>query len=304
MKSDKQTHAISGGKFVMKELKVVTENYPHMLPLKDGRVTSEKVHLNFTEFKFAHDAFDDQVDHQPYDVCELAVGTFFQALDFHKPLRLLPVVCLGSFHHGSIWYDPEQGVVTPEDLKGARVAVKAYTQTTGLWCRGALQEQFGILPGDITWVTTEAPHVAGYVNPKNVVRAPEGMTPMDLIKSGDCKAIILGPRNAKGTTLKPVIPNVQEAVDAWRKKHSAIPINHMITVTEDLIKTDPQSVQEVYNMFKQGYEIASKAEMLSPAIRIGTDAVWHTLEVCMDYCVEQKLISRKFTKEEVFAPVV
>ena len=41
-----------------------------------------------------------------------------------------------------------------------------------------------------------------------------------------------------------------------------------------------------------------------PAVRIGQDAVWHTLEVCMDYCVAQGLTSRKFTKEEVFAPVV
>jgi len=288
----------------MRELKMVTENYPHTLPLKDGRVTSGKVHLNFTEFKFAHDAFDDQVESQPYDVCELAVGTFFQALDFNKPLRLLPVVCLGSFHHGSIWYDPEQGVVTPDDLKGARVAVKAYTQTTGLWCRGALQEHFGIAPSDVTWVTTEAPHVAGYTNPPYVVRADEGLKPMDLIKSGDCKAIILGPRNAKGTSFQSVVPNVSEVVDAWKSKHHAIPINHMITVTEDLIQKDPEAVQEVYDMLKQGYEIARAAGDLSPAIRIGQDEVWHTLEVCMDYCVAQGLTSRKFTKEEVFAPVV
>lgn len=287
----------------MRELKMVTENYPHMLPLKDGRVTSDKVHLNFTEFQFAHDAFDDQVDHQPYDVCELAVGTFFQALDFGKPLRLLPVVCLGSFHHGSIWYDPEQGVVTPQDLKGARVAVKAYTQTTGLWCRGALKEHFGISSADITWVTTEAPHVAGYTNPSNVIRAPQGLKPMDLIRSGDCKAIILGPRNAKGTSLKPVIANAQELQEVWRAKHNAIPINHMITVTEDLIERDPQAVQEVYDMLKRGYEIASAAGELSPAIRVGEDQVWHTLEVCMEYCLDQKLISRTFSREEVFAPV-
>lgn len=287
----------------MRELKMVTENYPHMLPLKDGRVASDKVHLNFTEFKFAHDAFDDQVEKQPYDVCELAVGTFFQALDAQKPLRLLPIVCLGSFHHGSIWYDPKQGVVTPADLKGARVAVKAYTQTTGLWCRGALQEQFGISPDDVTWVTTEAPHVAGYVSPSNVVRAPEGTKLMELVSSGDCKAIILGPRNAKGTSFKPVVPNVEEAVEAWHNKHNAIPINHMITVTEDLIQKDPEAVQEVYDMLKQGYRIAKDAGELPEAIRIGEDAVWHTLEVCMDYCVAQKLISRKFTKEEIFAPV-
>lgn len=288
----------------MRELKMVTESYPHTLPLKDGRVTSNKVHLNFTEFKYAHEAFDDQVENLTYDVCEMAVGTFFQALDFNKPMRLLPVVCLGSFHHGSIWYDPAHGVVTPEDLKGARVAVRAYTQTTGMWCRGALQEQFGITPDDVTWVTTEAPHVAGYVSPPNVIRAPEGTEVKELVASGDCKAIILGPRMVKGTSLKPVIPNVDEAVAVWREKHHAYPINHMITVTDELIEKDPEAVQEVYDMLKKGFEIAKAAGELSPAIRIGEDEVWHTLEVCMDYCLSQKLITRKFSREEIFAPVV
>jgi len=287
----------------MLELKIVNESYPHTLPLKDGRVTSDKVKLNFTEFKWAHEAFDDQVANLTYDVCEMAVGTFFQALDFHRPMKLLPVVCLGSFHHGSLWYDPAQGIVRPEDIKGARVAVRAYTQTTGLWCRGALEEHFGIRPCDVTWVTTEAPHVAGYESPSNVIRAAEGTQPMDLITSGDCKAIILGPRMAKGTSLIPVIPNVSEVVEQWREKHHAIPINHMMTVTDELIEKHPEAVQEVYDMYKKGFEIAKEAGELGPAIRIGVDEVWHTLEVCMDYAVSQGLITRRFTKEEIFAPV-
>lgn len=288
----------------MRELKMVTESYPHTKPLKDGRVTSSKVHLNFTEFKFAHEAFDDQVANLTYDVCEMAIATFFQALDFNRPMKLLPVVCLGSFHHGSIWYDPSQGVVTPEDLKGARVAVRAYTQTTGMWCRGALAEQFNIKPSDVTWVTTEAPHVAGYKGPANVIRADESISDVkQLVYNGDCKAVILGPRNAKGTNLVSVIPNVQEAIEVWRNKHNAMPINHMITVTDELIEKDPEAVQEVYEMLKKGYELAETEGLNSPAIRIGVDAVWHTLEVCQQYCLEQGLISRTFTKEEVFAPV-
>ena len=30
----------------MRELKAVMESYPHVLPIKDGRVTSDKVHFN------------------------------------------------------------------------------------------------------------------------------------------------------------------------------------------------------------------------------------------------------------------
>lgn len=284
----------------MRELKAVMESYPHVLPIKDGRVTSDKVHFNFTEFKFAHQAFDDQVENQTYDVCEMAIGTFFQALDYNKPLKLLPFVCMASFHHGSIWYDPEKGVVKPEELRGARIAVKAYTQTTGLWCRGALEEQYDIKPDEITWVTTEAPHVAGYENPPYVIRAEEGLKPIDLVHNGDCKAVIMTPRAAKGTGLKSVISNADEAAEVWFKRHNAIPINHMVTVTEDLINSDPEAVQEVYDMLKKSYNISGCTD---PAIQIGIDATWKTLEVCMDYALSQNLISRKFSKEEIFAPI-
>lgn len=90
---------------------------------------------------------------------------------------------------------------------------------------------------------------------------------------------------------------MDEVVEAWRAKHNAIPINHMVTVTEDMIQNYPEAVQEVYDMYKKGYEIAKAAGELSPAVRIGQDAVWHTLEVCMDYCVAQGLTSRKFTRK-------
>jgi len=291
----------------MRELKAVFADYPHTLPLKDGRVTSDKIRLTYIDYPVVHEAFDIQVEEQPYDVCEMAVATFFQALDFGRPLRLLPVVCLGSFHHGSIWYDTRLGKVTTEDLKGARVAVRAYTQTTGLWVRGALEEQFGIRPSDVTWVTTEAPHVAGYISPPNVIKLPDETVLLDLVTSGDCRAVILGPKQAKAASdvpLRPVVEDVDAAVKVWRERHNAFPINHMLTVTDDLAEKDPEAVRELWRMLSEGYAAAQAAGELSPAVRIGVDAVWHTLEVAMEYCCSQKLISRRFTREEVFAAPV
>lgn len=287
----------------MIELTMVADNYPHILPLKDGRISSKLVKLNFVEYKRVADAFDTQVENQTYDVCEIAAATFFQALDFKKPLRLLPFVCLGSFHHRSVWYDPDLGVVTPEDLRGARVAVKAYTQTTGVWCRGALEEQFNIKPEEITWVTTEAPHASEYVSPPNVIRAAEGLKPIDLVRNGDCIAVVLLPKLAEGTNLKSVVPNVPEAEKVWYERHRAVPINHMLCIKNEVLEQHPEAAREIYHMLEESYKIALNAGELTPAIRIGSENMWHTLDVCMDYCVSQKLITRKFTREELFAPV-
>ncbi len=285
----------------MRELSVVLANYPLTKLLKDGTITSDKIKLNFIEFDKVSEAFDAMVETQPYDVCEMAVGTFFQALEFNKPIRLMPIVGDGDFHHGSLYYDPQFGKVTPADLKGAKVAVRAYTQTTALWVRGALSEQFGVKPSDMTFITTEAPHVAEYVNPPYVQFAPESVKdPFDLVKSGECKAIFAGPKQVKNLPWEHVIENHEQAAQEWFNVHHAVPINHMVCCTNKLAEEDPEAVAELYRMFQQAYEMTK--DQLKPAVCLGREKIWPTLDVCMDYCVEQGMTSRKFTQDEVFVP--
>ncbi len=287
----------------MRELSVVLANYPHTLPLKDGTVTSDKIKLNFIEFAKVSEAFDAMVETQPYDICEMAIGTYIQAVDFQKPIRLLPLVTDGAFHHGSLYYDPKFGKVTPADLKGAKVAVRAYTQTTALWVRGALSEQFGVKPSDMTFLTTEAPHVAEYVNPPYVRRAPESVkSPFELVESGECKAIFAGPKQIGDRAWEHVIPDHEKAAQEWYAVHKAVPINHMVCCSEKLMKEDPDAVKELYRMFQEAFELAKAKDALKPAVCVGREAVWPTLDVCMDYCVEQGMASRKFTAEEIFVP--
>ena len=43
----------------------------------------------------------------------------------------------------------ERGALTPADLNGKRVGVRAYTQTTGAWVRGFLSDDYGIDPAKV-----------------------------------------------------------------------------------------------------------------------------------------------------------
>ena len=287
----------------MKEISAVMAAYPHTQAIKDGTVASDSIHLNFTEFKKISAAFDDMVEKQPWDICEMAVGTFFQALDFGKPMKLLPYVTDGMFHHGSLYYDPAQGKVTPEDLRGAKVAVRAYTQTTAMWVRGAVSEHFGIKPNEMTFITTEDPHVQEYVNPPYVLRADASVTnPLDLVLSGECKAIFAGKKQLDDRAdWQHVIPDFEGYQEKWYEVHKAVPINHMICVTDKLLEEDPDAVKEFFRMCKVAYDDAKAAGFDNKAVVMGREAIWPTLEVAMDYAVEQGMISRKFTIDEVFA---
>jgi len=289
----------------VREVSIVLGNDPHARPIKEGKIESPGLKLNFTEYEPLNKAFDVMVQELAYDMCEMAVGTFFQALDSGKPLRLVPVVMGGEFHHGSLWFEPANGPLKPEDLAGRRVGVRAYTQTTGIWVRGILQEQYGVSPDKVTWVTSEAPHVAEYTNPPNVELAA-GANLAEMVRSGELAAVIIGPKQGTGAGLQCLIPDLDAAIGDWYAKHQTVPVNHMVVVTDDLLKKDPAAVREIYSMLKQAHESNPPPASGSypSAIRFGVQSVWKPLQLVMQYAVEQKLISRVFDKNEVFAQMI
>lgn len=284
-----------------KKISIVLGNHPHVQLIKEGRIKSDKIELHFVEYDPVHNAFDPMVQELAFDVCEMAIGTFFQAIDAGKPIQLLPVVMVSKFHHGSLWYASENGIVKPQQLCGKKVGVRAYTQTTGIWVRGVLKEQFGVDSSDITWVTTEKSHVAEYNNPANVIMVQdESMT--EMLREGKIDAAIMGP-DLKEPGFMQVISEPDKAAKQWFDVHHVIPINHMVVIKEELVREDPEVVVELYRMFKESYEL-SGIHKTNKAIKIGTDDCWDALSLAMQYSVEQKLLSRVLEREEVFPKAI
>ena len=288
------------------EVSIVLGDSPAALPIKDGRISTPGLQLNFTQFEKINKAFKPMVRDLAFDVCEMAAVTFFQALAAGKPFRLLPVALVGKLHHGSLFYDPNNGPLKPEDLAGRRVGVRAYSQTTGMWVRGILHEQYGVPLDQVTWVTTEDAHVAEYVNPSNVIK-DEGANLVEMLRTNEVSAIIMGPSQSKGLGLQQLIPDVEAASAAWYNKHHTVPINHMVIVQEDFLKKDPEAVKAIYDMLCKGIDQsrAGKTGGALSAVDYGMDKIWNggALQLAMEYAVDQKLIPRVYNKEEIFVNI-
>ena len=279
------------------EISAAAGDYPWTLPFKEGRTGNGTVQIRNISYSPVHKAFAPMVRSLAFDVCEMAAVTFLQAVDAGKPLKLLPVVTVSKFHHHSLWYDTKYGVRTPEMLSGGKVGVRAYSQTTGMWVRGILKEQFQVDPQEITWVTTEGAHVAEYKNPENVV-CVEGGNLESMLTEGKIDAVIMGPEAGK-PGMKCVIPDADAAAAAWYEKHHAVPVNHMIAVTDEMVREHPETVKEVYRMFCESFALSGMEETERKR-RTDPDECWEVLSLAMRYSVEQKLISRMFRREEVF----
>ena len=278
----------------MRRLTIVLAERPHTRPLRDGRVRSDLVELEFVEYDPVSSAFDAMVREQAFDVCEMAIGAFMQGRAEGAPVTLLPVVVFGGFHHASLRHRPGAGAQSPAELPGRTLAVRAYSQTTGLWVRALLAEQYGIDLDSLRWLVTEGSHSAGYVDPPNVTRAPEGHTLLQMLDAGQASAVVTAPAAADGT--EPVIADVTAAEDAWYAAQRVVPINHLVCVRDELAQ-DGELVAEVYRMLYASHELVlgpqAQRELrpgIPSAIREGIDRVRPGVELAARHALAQGLI--------------
>ena len=140
-----------------------------------------------------------------YDVSEMAIVTFLQAKSHGKPLVLMPCVMLGRFQHGTLLYNSARGKLSLSDLPGRRVGVRSYTQTTGTWLRGHLQNDYGVDIYRVNWVNFEDAHVLEYRDPPFVERAAEDKNLLKMVQDGELDAGIFGAELPTDPRLKSVI---------------------------------------------------------------------------------------------------
>ncbi|MFI6549373.1 hypothetical protein ACIBO9_39630 [Streptomyces prunicolor] len=278
-------------------LKVLLGSYPHTRPLKDGTVPVDGVECRYLESSPLPPAFARMVRELAYDVCEMPMATYLQARDAGIPVTLLPVVLVGGTHHRSLTRLPEGPELGPGDLVGRRVGVRAYGQTTGLWVRGWLREEYGVKSSDVTWVTTEDVHVAQYVNPPYVERSGAERV-ADLLRSHDVSAAVLGPKaiGGQGAGLVPLVADAEDAGQAWIERHGTVPANHLLVVRDDVLRSRRDDVLAVYKALKKAIASTAGERDGSPAgraVRAGwSNSLVACLEIAGQYALEQGLIAR------------
>jgi 4,5-dihydroxyphthalate decarboxylase len=232
--------------------KMLVGTYPGTATLKESQGGDVSPYLDFVEVDPIFTAFPRVVNDLEFDFAELALVTFLQARAAGQPILLLPIVLLAMFHHGSIRYEPKNGRLSASDLPGRRVGVRSYSQTTGLWVRGILASDHGVQTDSVNWVVQEAAHVRTYVDPPYVERAPVGADLIQMLHNGEIAAAIIGPNQE----FAPLIDDPGAAAAVWWHRHGVFPINHVLTVREDIARSEADRVSQVLGRFRESFEAA------------------------------------------------
>jgi 4,5-dihydroxyphthalate decarboxylase len=275
-------------------------NYPNTKPLKSGAIKSDLVDFDFVEVKVANNLFKSVVRDAKYDLAELAIVTYLQAKSCGKPYVLLPAVLVSRGQHHTIAYNADRGTLRPSDLIGKRVGVRAYTVTTGVWVRGILANDYGVDLNKIEWVTFEEPHVAEYRDPAVIKRAPAGKDLVQMLLDGEIDAAVVGDK-LPDPRLRHLIPEPETAAQKWAEKHHGVPINHMVVVREELSRSRPDIVKDVFRQLYDSKRAAGLANgpVLDP-YRFGVEACRPILEVIVHFCHQQQLLARKLSVDDLF----
>jgi 4,5-dihydroxyphthalate decarboxylase len=277
-------------------------SYPNAMALKEGKLGSDILEFDFADVKVSNTAFKPLVRDAKFDLAEVAIVTFLQAYVYGKPYVLIPATVVGRGQLHTIAYNPERGALKPSDLNGKTLGVRAYTQTTGVWVRGILGEDYGVDLDSLKWVTFEEGHIAEYNDPPNVRRAAEGKQLVQMLLDGELDAAIVGDK-FPDSRLKPLIPDAETANRRWSETHGGVPINHMLVIREGLAKLRPDVVLEVYRLFREAKD-AAFAQSGVPALdpwRFGIEANRRSLEIVIDFALKQGLIPRRIEVDELLS---
>ena len=285
------------------KLKTAVGRYPHLEPLRDGRVTSDLIELEFVEYPTISDAFHEVVREQTFDVAELAIGAFLQAHEAGKPLALLPLVEVGGFQHHKILVRADGPITTPADLAGRTLGVRSYSQTTGIWTRAILEEQYAVDLDTLSWLVQEDSHSDEYVDPPFVRRADPGASLQYLLAGDAVSAVVIG---TEWPNTRPAIPDVRAGEDAWLAAHGTVPVNHLVCVRGDVAE-DPLVVVELQRMFAESHRLVLGPEadrLLRPGVAGPVRETFATIRPAIEQIIghahRQQLITSKPEPESLF----
>lgn len=311
-------------------------------PVTSPLATEEPEGIDWTvSYVHPSEMFWRQLKFGDFDVSEMSLATLF--IQHQQGVRewvALPIFTMRRFFHTGIVVRADSGITTPAGLKGARVGVPEYQQTSAVWSRAALQHEYGVRPSDISWFMERPPDLShgaatGFAAPPGVsVTQLDGSDTLAAMFSRgelDASVVHLTETNLvdRGTTLgerraevRPLFADPRAEGLRYLRSTGLLPVNHCVVVRRGLVEEHPWVVLNLFAAFQRAKEgvLRSTAEMAALFGRTGliapdaADGIGqhdplpygyvsqrNVLEALAGFLVEQGLIEKPIDVADVFA---
>jgi 4,5-dihydroxyphthalate decarboxylase len=320
------------------KLGLAITNNPRTRPIIDGRVTADGIDFAITVLGPA-EMFWRQLSSAEFDVSELSMSELMiiRSRDDRRFVGL-PIFTTRRFYHTGIYVRKDAKIDKPADLKGKRIGVPEYIQTSALWTRGVLESEFGVALRDMTYFMERLPNRShagsiGFTLPQWVHRIPPEKSIGSMMLAGEIDACMSysGIPNAVDRSdvdlsnqpdIKPLFADNAAECARYYNKTGIYPINHGMVVKREIYDKHPWVAINILKAFGKACAIAEaerqeqmhyhletglvppeyRAALVRPLVTHGLRVNREVLETAARYSNQQGLTPRVMTMEELFAP--
>jgi 4,5-dihydroxyphthalate decarboxylase len=288
--------------------------------LCDGRISMK----NFELKALAYD--DDGLGHEQFlagkfDAGEFSLAMYLALKSRGAPYMAIPVFPNRKFRHSYIFVPENSSLKEPAQLKGTRVGIPSWLNTAGLWARGILDDEYGVKPQDIHWITPRKAKVdiSLPAGTRLEVTPGEGSLAARMLK-GEFDAIIV-PDFPDEKGWRRLFADSKAVEQDFFRRTGLFPTSHAITFHSSYLEKYPNAAQEMFNACVAAKDLALRddadatysnfvwnrqvweeqqaimgADPWKFGIR-GNEKVLHTL---IRYAEEQGLLAKKMMIADLF----
>jgi 4,5-dihydroxyphthalate decarboxylase len=229
--------------------------YDRNRALIDGSVTPEgidlTVHVNSRDPRRQL-----EVQAGQFDVAEFYTGHIIADLPYRSfGLTAIPIHVKRMFRHSYIYVNRQAGIRKPSDLNGRRIGIQDWLSTTVLWVVGMLQDEHGLDPRSITWVTERQDRVGAWQPPAwaRLEPVPPGVAMHDLLASGALDAAITTHPWAPGghPNIGLLFPNYAELERDYFRRTRYFPIMHSLVIRTAVLEEHPWVAMSMFNAWQE-----------------------------------------------------
>ena len=317
----------------------ITSN-PRTWPIIAGRVRPDAIDFEINVLR-PPEIFWRQLSAADFDVSEMSMSELMMIRARNDERFVgIPIFTTRRFYHTGIFVRKDARIDSPADLKGKRIGVPEYVQTSALWTRGVLESEFGVKPQDLTFFMERLPTrshggAIGFKPPQGVTvnSIPPEKSIASMILGGEIDAVmsysgVAGHLDRSDADLehhpdlKSLFPDSAAEALRYYKKTSIYPINHGMVIRRSIFERHPWTVINILKAFNAANDIADaerrehltyhletglvpetyRQAFATRIIKHGLKANREVLELAARYSHQQGLTPRVMPMEELFAP--
>ncbi len=312
-------------------LKIGVSDSDRTRPIANGEVAIAGVDADVT-LMGVQALFNEQLTRHSFDCCEFPLSSYLRMMERpDRPYVAVPVFPSRHFRFSCVFVNADAGIGKPSDLAGRRIGVPVFDMAAAVWLRGIFHDHFDLprtapiyVSGGLEAARRGDEHPQ--IHPDRFVHEQRNDASLaELLARGEIDALYTAraPSTWPSPDVRRLFDNPIEVDLAYFAKAHIFPPMHLVAVKRRVAEANPGLLGAVYEAFAEAQLIAR--ERLFDSAALSTVLPWQLesllqtermlgkdywpaglaknramLEVIVRYMVEDGLIARPFSPEQLF----